>query len=92
MDGELNLDDDIQCMLNTIFEEEELLNKMNENDNSNDLNKNQSDELIMTDKRLDIKSTVDLEPQVFIDNSTLLIITHKYDSNGDEEWDLKQLN
>ena len=62
-------------MLNIIFEEEELLDEMNENDDGDDLNKNQSDELIMTDERLDIKSTVDLEPWVFIDNSTLPIIT-----------------
>lgn len=92
MDGELNLDDDIQRMLNTIFEEEELLNEMNENDDSDDLNENQSDELIMTDERLDIESTVDLGPWVFIDNSTLPVITRKYDSDGDEEWDPEQLN
>ena len=92
MDGKLNLDDNIQRMLNTIFKEEELLDEMNENDNGDDLNKNQSDELIMTDERLDIESTVDLRPWVFIDNSTLLIITRKYDSNGDEEWDPEQLN
>ncbi len=71
MDGKLNLDDDIQRMLNTIFKEEELLDKMNENDNGNDLNENQSKELIMTDERLDIESTVDLELWVFINNSDL---------------------
>ena len=65
---------------------------MNENDDGDDLNKNQYDELIMTDKRLDIESTVDLGLWVFIDNSTLLIITRKYDSDGDEEWDPEQLN
>jgi hypothetical protein len=93
MDGELNLNDDIQRMLNTIFEEEELLNEMNENDDGgDDLNENQSDESIMTDERLDIESTVDLGPWVFIDNSTLPIITRKYDSDGDEEWDPEQLN
>ncbi len=92
MDGELNLDDDIQRILNTIFEEEELLDEMNENDDGDDLNENQSDELIMTDKRLDIESTVDLGPWVFINNSTLLIIIRKYDSDGDEKWDPEQLN
>ncbi len=93
MDGKLNLDDDIQRMLNTIFEKEELLDEMNENDDGDDLNKNQSDELItMTDERLDIESTVDLRPQVFIDNSTLPIITRKYNSDGDEEWNPEQLN
>ena len=57
-------------MLNTIFEEEELLDKMNENDDGDDLNKNQSDELIMTDERLDI------ERQWIWDHGSLLIILH----------------
>jgi hypothetical protein len=81
-------------MLNTIFEEEELLEILNESEDDN-LSEHQPDEANMTnmtDERLDIESTVDLGPWVFIDNSTLPIITRKYDSDGDEEWDPEQLS
>jgi hypothetical protein len=86
--------DDIQRMLNTIFEEEEFLEILNENEDDN-LSEHQPDEANitnMTDERLDIESTVDLGPWVFIDNSTLPIIICKYDSDGDEEWDPEQLS
>lgn len=89
-----DVDDDIQRMLNTIFEEEEFLEVLNENEDDN-LSEHQPDEANitnMTDERLDIESTVDLGPWVFIDNSTLPIITRKYDSDGDEEWDPEQLS
>ena len=45
----------------------------------------------MTDEILDIESTVDLGPWVFIDNSTLSIITRKYDSDSDKEWDPEEI-
>ncbi|GET62172.1 ribonuclease H-like domain-containing protein [Rhizophagus irregularis DAOM 181602=DAOM 197198] len=88
-DSSSKLDDDIQLMLNTVFEEEEEI--MSENDDDS-FNEHQSDETNMNDETLDIESTVDLEPWVFIDNSILPTITRRYDSDGEEEWDPEQLN
>ncbi|CAB5198747.1 unnamed protein product, partial [Rhizophagus irregularis] len=88
-DSSSKLDDDIQLMLNTVFEEEEEI--MSENDDDS-FNEHQSDETNMNDETLDIESTVDLGPWVFIDNSILPTITRRYDSDGEEEWDPEQLN
>ncbi|CAB5180156.1 unnamed protein product [Rhizophagus irregularis] len=88
-DSNSKLDDDIQLMLNTVFEEEEEI--MSENDDDS-FNEHQSDETNMNDETLDIESTVDLGPWVFIDNSILPTITRRYDSDGEEEWDPEQLN
>ncbi|GET66712.1 ribonuclease H-like domain-containing protein [Rhizophagus irregularis DAOM 181602=DAOM 197198] len=89
-DSNSKLDDDIQLMLNTVFEEEEEI--MSENDDDDSFNEHQSDETNMNDETLDIESTVDLGPWVFIDNSILPTITRRYDSDGEEEWDPEQLN
>ncbi|CAB4399411.1 unnamed protein product [Rhizophagus irregularis] len=89
VDSSSKLDDDIQLMLNTVFEEEEEI--MNENDDDS-FNEHQFDETNMNDKTLDIESIVDLGPWVFINNSILPTITRRYDSDGEEEWDLEQLN
>ncbi|RGB27852.1 hypothetical protein C1646_768578, partial [Rhizophagus diaphanus] len=59
VDSSSKLDDDIQLMLNTVFEEEEEI--MNENDDDS-FNEHQSDETNMNDKTLDIESMVDLGP------------------------------
>ncbi|CAB5210933.1 unnamed protein product [Rhizophagus irregularis] len=88
-DSSSKLDDDIQLMLNTVFEEEEEI--MSENDDDS-FNEHQSDETNMNDETLDIESTVDLGPWVFINNSILPTITRRYDSDGEEEWDPEQLN
>ncbi|GET65821.1 ribonuclease H-like domain-containing protein [Rhizophagus irregularis DAOM 181602=DAOM 197198] len=88
-DSSSKLDDDIQLMLNTVFEEKEEI--MSENDDDS-FNEHQSDETNMNDETLDIESTVDLGPWVFIDNSILPTITRRYDSDGEEEWDPEQLN
>jgi hypothetical protein len=89
VDSSSKLDDDIQLMLNTVFEEEEEI--MNENDDDS-FNEHQSDETNMNDETLDIESMVDIGPWVFIDNSILPTITRRYDSDGEEEWDPEQLN
>lgn len=83
------IDDDVQRMLNTIFEEEESLIEDSDDDN---LNENQVEGTNTIEEMLDIDTTIDLGPWVFIDNSTLPTITRKYDSDGDEEWDPEQLN
>ncbi|CAB4399907.1 unnamed protein product [Rhizophagus irregularis] len=59
VDSNSKLDDDIQLMLNTVFEEEEEI--MNKNDDDS-FNEHQSDETNMNDETLDIESIVDLGP------------------------------
>ena len=81
-------------MLNDVFEEGDLLNE----DDNDDLIPNESEEqkegTTNVNETLDIENVIDLGPWIFIENSTLLTITRKYDSedDDDEDWNPDEIN
>ncbi|GBB91459.1 hypothetical protein RclHR1_18780001 [Rhizophagus clarus] len=78
-------------MIKIVFEEEELLIE-SENDNLDNLSESQPDETNENIEELNIENTIKLGPWVFIDNSTLPTLTHRYNSDDDnDEWDLEEL-
>ena len=92
--GNLTSENDIQQMLNLIFEEEEeLLNDDSDIYNEDeDLNEPQQ-ETNMINEKLNIDEVVNLGPWVFIDNTTLPVITRKDNSeDDDDDWDPENLN
>ncbi|RIA93365.1 hypothetical protein C1645_819439 [Glomus cerebriforme] len=51
----------------------------------------EEEEISNADEKLSVENAIDLGPWVFIDNSTLLTITHKYNSKGNEDWNPDKL-
>src|ERR1044072_7730756 len=79
---------DVQQMLNDVFEEENLFNEQNEKEESV---QDKEEETSNANEKLSVENIIDLGPWIFIDNSTLPAVTHKYDSEGDEDWNPDEL-
>lgn len=83
--------DDVQQMLNDVFEEGDLFN---EDDDNDELIQEQEEAIVNVNEKLNIENIVDLGPWVVIDNSSLPIITRKYDSEDedDEDWNPDEID
>jgi hypothetical protein len=86
--ADLISNNDVQQMLNNVFEEGDLFNE----DDDDELipNEGNEEETSDVDEVLNIEKIVDLGPWIFIDNTTVLIITrHGYasdDEDDGEDW------
>ncbi|PKB95180.1 hypothetical protein RhiirA5_437211 [Rhizophagus irregularis] len=86
--ADLISNNDVQQMLNNVFEEGDLFN---ESDDDEELIPNEGNEVETSDvdEILDIENVVDLGPWVLIDNTTLPIVTRRRcnsDDEDDEDW------
>ena len=80
-------DNDVQRILDLVYEEGDLLNE-NDDDNGksilNELVEEESSQII--DVKLDIENLISLEPWILINNTTLLTITHTiYKSDNNDQ-------
>ena len=83
---------DVQQMLNDVFEEGDLFNEQNEKEESvQNEEQDKEEETSNANEKLSVENVIDLGPWIFIDNSTLPAVTHKYDSEGDEDWNPDEL-
>ncbi|CAB5208187.1 unnamed protein product [Rhizophagus irregularis] len=86
--ADLISNNDVQQMLNNVFEEGDLFN---ESDDDEELIPNEGNEVETSDvdEILDIENVVDLGPWVLIDNTTFPIVTRRRcnsDDEDDEDW------
>jgi hypothetical protein len=86
--ADLISNNDVQQMLNNVFEEGDLFN---ESDDDEELIPNEGNEVETSDvdEILNIENVVDLGPWVLIDNTTLPIVTRRRynsDDEDDEDW------
>ena len=82
--------DDIKQMLDNVFEEEDLFNEDDDNDEL--IPDEHEEETADINETLDVNNRMKLEPQVLIENSSLPIITKKYDSEDDEDWNPDEMD
>ena len=85
---------DIQHMLDSVYEESDFLNE-NDNDNQEEdliLDEVVEEEIQITDEVLNVETSISLGPWVFIDNTVLPNITRtSYESEDEEDWDPEEL-
>ena len=82
--------DDIKQMLDNVFEEGDLFN---EDDDNDELIPNEhKEETANINETLDVDNRIELGPWVLIENSSLPIITKKYDSENDENWNPDEMD
>lgn len=83
--------DDIQQMLDFVYEESDLLDERDEQDSIFDEELEEESEDI--DEKLDIEKTISLGPWVYIDNTTLPNITRHnvYESEDEADWDPEEI-
>ena len=82
--ADLILNNDVQQMLNNVFEEGDLFNE--DDDDELILNEGNEEETSDVDEVLNIEKIVDLGLWIFIDNTTvLIIIRHGYVSNDEDD-------
>lgn len=84
-------ENDIQQIINSLFEEDNNLSNEEEEDDDLPLLEDERETLPNKDEMLHIDEIIDLGPWVYIDNTTPLpIITRKNDSD-DEEWNPEEI-
>ena len=83
--------DDIQQMLDFVFEESDLLDEKNEQNSIFD--EELEEELEDVDEKLDIEKSISLGPWVYIDNTTLPSVTRHsvYESEDEGDWDPEEI-
>jgi hypothetical protein len=75
-------------MLDIVFEEGDLLNEDDEGEIKGIALSDPGEEATNINETLGIEQVIDLGPWVFIDNSELPVITHRFDDSDDEvDWD-----
>ena len=82
--------DDIKQMLDNVFEEGDLLNKDDDNDEL--IPDEHKEKMADINETLDVDNRIELGPWVLIENSSLPIITKKYDSEDDEDWNPDEMD
>src|SRR2546429_8715637 len=82
------LNDDIKQMLDNVFEEGDLFNEDDDNDEL--ISDEHEEETADINETLDVDNRIELGPWMLIENSSLPIITKKYDSEDDEDWNLDE--
>ena len=85
-------DNDVQRILDLIYEEGDLLNE-NDDDNGesilNELVEEESSQII--DIKLGIENLISLEPQILINNMTLPTVTRTTYKSDDNDWDPEKM-
>jgi hypothetical protein len=76
---------DVQQMLDIVFEEGDLLNEDNEGEIKGVALSDSGEEATNINETLGIEQVIDLGPWVFIDNSELPVITRRFDDSNDDE-------
>ena len=82
--------DDIKQMLDNVFEEGDLFNEDDDNDEL--IPDEHEEEPADINETLDVDNRIELGPWVLIENSSLPIITKKYDSEDDEDWNPDEMD
>ena len=82
--------DDIKQMLDNVFEEGDLFNEDDDNDEL--IPDEHEEETADINETLDVDNRIELGPWVLIENSSLPIITKKYDSEDDEDWNPNEMD
>ena len=82
--------DDIKQMLDNVFEEGDLFNEDDDNDEL--IPDEHEEEPADINETLDVDNRIELGPWVLIENSSLPIITKKYDSEDDENWNPDEMD
>jgi len=82
--------DDIKQMLDNVFEEGDLFNEDDDNDEL--IPDEHEEETADINETLDVDNRIELGPWVLIENSSLPIITKKYDSEDDEDWNPDEMD
>lgn len=77
---------DVQQMLNNVFEEGDSFNEDDDELIPNE-NEHHEEETTNVDETLNIENVIDLGPWILIEDSTLPTITRKYDSEDEDEDD-----
>ena len=80
---------DIKQMLDNVFEEGDLFN---EDDDNDELIQYEHEEETDINETLHVEDRIELGPWVLIENSSLPIITKKYDSEDDEDWNPDEMD
>jgi hypothetical protein len=84
-------ENDIEQMLNVVFEEGDILNE-DENEEVSEPESNEEEEETSTNEILGIEQVIDLGPWVFIDNTVLPNVNRRFnDSEDDDDWDPETL-
>src|ERR671922_1587880 len=79
-------EDDVEQMLNIVFEEGDILNE-DENEGTSEPESNE-EEAANTNSILEIEQVIDLGLWIFIDNTVLPTVTRRFnDSEDDDDWD-----
>ena len=85
-------DNDVQRMLDLVYEEGDLLNE-NDDDNGesilNELVEEESSQII--DVKLGIENLISLELWILINNTTLLTVTRTTYESDDNDWDPEEM-
>jgi hypothetical protein len=82
--------DDVQKMIDTLFEEEDILNENEDEEEEYEEPPNIQKENI--DEMLNIDQVIDLGPWVYIESSEIpLMFNNKYDSENDDDWNPEEI-
>lgn len=84
--------DDIQNMLNTLFDESDILNEEDEDDKEEEYEEPPNVQKEDIDETLNIDQVIDVGPWVFIESSEIpLRFNNKYDSEDDDDWNPEEI-
>jgi hypothetical protein len=86
-------DNDIQQMLDLVYEEGDVLNENDDDEDDSFLNELVEEESSqINNAKLDIEDLISLEPWIYINNEVLPKITRNiYESDDDDEWDPEEI-
>ncbi len=86
-------DNDIQQMLDLVYEEGDVLNENDDDEDDSFLNELVEEESSqINNAKLDIEDLISLEPWIHINNEVLPKITRNiYESDDDDEWDPEEI-